>query len=103
MHWIHSGLPEWHVRLSPLTDVYGRTKHVNPTRKASVQYAGGLSATYYSLTADTQEMRKPLFSTPCTHGRPCDETVDFSLAGQGTQAPVKGYGGGKRGMCSTST
>jgi len=50
--WYQRGAPAFHVRINPVSDPTGRTIHVAPVREASVQYAGGLSATYYTLSAD---------------------------------------------------
>jgi hypothetical protein len=97
--WYQKGLPAFHVRINPISDQNGRTIHVAPTREPSVQYAGGLSATYYTLSPGYREMQRPLWSTPCTYGRPCDETIDFSLANNWASSAqlVKKYGGGVMG------
>jgi hypothetical protein len=97
--WYNRGLPAFHVRVNPITDTSSRTIHAALTREASLQFAGGLSATYYTLTADTGQMQRPLFATACTYGRACDETIDFSLATNyaNTKQLVKSYGEGVMG------
>ena len=97
--WYQKGLPAFHVRINPISDPNGRTIHVAPIREPSVQYAGGLSATYYTLSPGDREMQRPLWSTPCTYGQPCDETIDFSLANNAASSAqlVKKYGGGVMG------
>jgi len=78
---IHKPMPSQRLTYTrTLPDTNGRTLHAAPRRAPSMQYAGGLSATYYTLAADTLEMARPLWSTPCTYGHACDETIDFSLA-----------------------
>ena len=73
-----------------------------PTREPSVQYAGGLSATYYTLSSGYREMQRPLWSTPCTYGRPFDENIDFSLANNWASSAqlVTKYWGGVRGSAT---
>ena len=99
--WFSQGLPAFHTRLNPLSALDGVTIHVAPEREASVQYAGGLTATYYTLESSNLEMETPIFATTCSYGRACDETIDFSLAHGGGGPVTKSFGQGPMGSETT--
>lgn len=83
------GTPEFHVQTVSYVQSSTPTQHVGLTRLSSTQFAGGLTATYYS-----SDFRIPLWSRGCVAGSACDETIDFSLApASGTRT----YGGGAIG------
>uniref|UniRef100_A0A7S0EWB6 PA14 domain-containing protein n=1 Tax=Hanusia phi TaxID=3032 RepID=A0A7S0EWB6_9CRYP len=84
-----NGYPEFHIRVLPVVDGGEEVLHSIPDRLASLQYAGGLTATYYDgwssspsvdadrlLSGDT--FSTPRWSTWCSAGQPCDYTIDFS-------------------------
>ena len=88
------GLPEFHVRV--VSYVEGQaTYHATYQRISSNEYAGGLTATYYS---DPNTFSAPIFATPCCASTACEETIDFSL---NSQATARVYGSGSVGSDTT--
>ena len=87
------GRPEFHVRVVPYLN--GVTYHASPLRLGGNQYAGGLTATYYS---DPGSWIRPLWAAQCGASTACEETIDFSL---GSQSNSRVYGSGSVGYDTT--
>jgi hypothetical protein len=97
------GFPEFHVRISPVIEggqapyhaagildsfLVSQEQGSGISRLSSIEYPGGLTATYYDGAGNDNEegviysagFSSPNFATRCTTALECDQTIDFSHA-----------------------